>query len=109
MTNGKFADSNLSLVVFHLSFLVPRRSKRLPAMDKVRVGVVGVGALGYHHARVYAALPQAKLVGVADKVPGRAEQIALPLETVGYTDYRQLFGKVDAVSIATPTTLHGDR
>jgi len=80
----------------------------LPEMDKVRVGVVGVGALGYHHARVYAALPQAKLVGVADKVPGRAEQIALPLETVGYTDYRQLFGKVDAVSIATPTTLHGE-
>ena len=80
----------------------------MPAMDKVRVGVVGVGALGYHHARVYAALPQAKLVGVADKVPGRAEQIALPLETVGYTDYRQLFGKVDAVSIATPTTLHGE-
>src|SRR5437870_1707751 len=108
MTNAKFSDSNLSLVVFHLSFLVPRRSKRLPAMDKVRVGVVGVGALGYHHARVYAALPQAKLVGVADKVPGRAEQIALPLETVGYTDYRQLFGKVDAVSIATPTTLHGE-
>src|SRR6266571_5396894 len=108
MTNGKFSDSNLSLVVFRLSLLVLRRSKRLPEMDKVRVGVVGVGALGYHHARVYAALPQAKLVGVADKVPGRAEQIALPLETVGYTDYRQLFGKVDAVSIATPTTLHGE-
>ncbi len=77
-------------------------------MDKIRVGVVGVGALGRHHARVYATLPQATLVGVVDKAPGRAEEIAFPLGTVGYTDYGQLFGKVDAISIATPTTLHGE-
>lgn len=77
-------------------------------MDKVRVGVVGVGALGQHHARVYASLPQATLVGVADTAPGRAEQIAAPLGIKAYSNYEDLFGQVDAVSIATPTTLHAE-
>jgi predicted dehydrogenase len=75
-------------------------------MDKVRVGVVGVGALGQHHARVYASLPDAELVGVVDTHPGRAESIAAPLHTKAFTDYTDLLGHVDAVSIATPTTLH---
>lgn len=77
-------------------------------MDKIRIGVVGVGALGQHHARVYSTLPDATLVGVVDTRPGRAEEIAGPLATQSYTDYRQLFGKVDAVSIATPTMLHAE-
>jgi predicted dehydrogenase len=72
----------------------------------MRVGVVGVGALGQHHARVYASLPGVSLVGVVDTLPGRAEQIARPLGTQPLTDYRELFGRVDAVSIATPTVLH---
>jgi predicted dehydrogenase len=77
-------------------------------MDKVRVGVVGVGALGQHHARVYASLPDAELIGVVDAIPGRAEEIAGPLGTRVYAKYSDLFGKVDAVSIATPTTLHAE-
>jgi predicted dehydrogenase len=75
-------------------------------VNKIRVGVVGVGALGQHHARVYAGLPDVDLVGVVDTLPGRAAEIAQPLSTRSFTDYRELFGKVDAVSIATPTTLH---
>ncbi len=75
-------------------------------MDRIRVGVVGVGALGQHHARMYAALPDAELVGVVDTLPGRAEEIAGPLGTAAFTDYQSLFGRVDAVSIATPTTTH---
>ncbi len=75
-------------------------------MHTVRVGVVGVGALGQHHARVYASLPGAELAGVADTAPGRAAQIAANLGTDAYTGYADLFGKVDAVSIATPTTTH---
>jgi predicted dehydrogenase len=78
------------------------------AMDKVRVGVVGVGALGQHHARVYASLPNATLVGIVDALPGRAEEVAKPLGTNVFPSYRDLFGKVDAVSIATPTTLHAE-
>ena len=77
-------------------------------MDRVRVGVVGVGALGHHHARVYASLPNTTLIGVADTLPGRANEIAGPLGTQAFTSYRGLLGKVDAVSIATPTTLHAE-
>ena len=77
-------------------------------MDKLRVGVVGVGALGRHHARVYASLPDAELVGVVDPYPGRADEVAGPLGTQVYADYSDLFGKVDAVSIATPTILHAE-
>ncbi len=77
-------------------------------MDKVRVGVVGVGALGRHHARVYASLPGAALVGVVDILPGRAEEVAGPLGTEVFSSHTDLFGKVDAVSIATPTTLHAE-
>jgi predicted dehydrogenase len=74
----------------------------------LRVGVVGVGALGQHHARVYASLPDVSLVGVVDVRPGRAEEIAQPLGTKAFHDYSDLFGKVDAVSIAAPTTLHAE-
>ncbi len=77
-------------------------------MTKIRVGVVGVGALGQHHARVYASLPDADLIGLVDARAERAEEIAHSLSTQAFTDYRDLFGKVDAVSIATPTTLHGE-
>jgi predicted dehydrogenase len=75
-------------------------------MDKIRVGVVGVGALGQHHARVYASMPGATLVGVVDPFPGRAEEVAGPLGTKVFPAHSDLFDKVDAVSIATPTTLH---
>jgi predicted dehydrogenase len=77
-------------------------------VDKIRVGVVGVGSLGRHHARVYASLPRASLVGVADIVPERAKEIADLHATRAFTDYRQLLGSVDAVSIATPTVRHAE-
>jgi predicted dehydrogenase len=77
-------------------------------MDTIRAGVVGVGALGQHHARVYASLPGVSLVGVVDCLPDRSEAIAGPLGVAAHTDYRSLFGKVDVVSIATPTILHAE-
>jgi predicted dehydrogenase len=77
-------------------------------MEKARVGVVGVGALGQHHARVYASMPEATLVGVVDTFPGRAEQVAAPLGTRIFSKCSDLFGRVDAVSVATPTTLHAE-
>jgi len=77
-------------------------------MDKIRVGVVGTGALGKHHARVYASLPDALLTGVVDTYPGRGEEVAKSLGTKAYGTHTDLFDKVDAVSIATPTTLHAE-
>ncbi len=75
-------------------------------MDKLRVGVVGVGYLGKFHAEKYARMTDAELVGVVDVDAAAAGRIAEGLKTAAYTDYRELFGKVDAVSIVVPTPLH---
>lgn len=69
-----------------------------------KIAVVGVGHLGKQHARLYAELGH--LAGVVDILESRAQEIAAEYNTTPYTDYRQLFGKVDAVSIAVPTVNH---
>ena len=73
---------------------------------KILVGVVGVGYLGKFHAEKYAASNKATLVGVVDVNEERALEIAKNLRTQALTDYRQLFGQVQCVSIAVPTQLH---
>lgn len=75
-------------------------------MDKIRVGVVGVGYLGEHHARIYASMDDVELAGVVDIKKERADEIALKYSTNSFYGYRDLFSKVDAVSIAVPTILH---
>ncbi|MCK4261955.1 Gfo/Idh/MocA family oxidoreductase [bacterium] len=75
-------------------------------MKKIKVGVVGVGHLGKEHARIYSRLPQTQLMGVADIDRRRCKQIASRYNTDGHIDYKDLFGKVSAVSIAVPTHLH---
>lgn len=79
----------------------------------IRVGVVGVGNMGKHHARVYKELEkeisELKLVGVVDRVPERARTIGEKLGVPYYTDYEDLIKHgVDAVSVAVPTSLHGE-
>jgi predicted dehydrogenase len=74
--------------------------------DPVRIGVIGVGHLGRHHARILATLEGASLVGVVDINSARASEIAAASATRAMTDYRDLLGHVDAVSIAAPTALH---
>jgi predicted dehydrogenase len=71
----------------------------------LRAGVVGVGHLGRHHARILSALDGVTLAGVVDKVPERA-QAAAAAGTAALTDYRELLDAVDAVVIAVPTELH---
>ncbi len=75
-------------------------------MEPIRVGVIGVGYLGKFHAEKYARMKDVKLVGVADVVSERAESVAKRLETESFADYRDLMGKVDAVSVVVPTPLH---
>lgn len=76
-------------------------------MEKqLRVGVVGVGHLGQHHARVYSELPHAELVYVCDADGHQGRKIARMWGAKATKDYTDLIGKVDAVSIATPTVTH---
>jgi len=71
-----------------------------------RVAVIGVGHLGKHHARIYAGMENVELAGVVDIQQPRAEEIAASHKTRAYTDYRDVLGKVDAVSLAVPTIDH---
>ena len=72
----------------------------------LRVGVVGVGYLGRHHARIYAAMPEVRLAGVVDRNQERAREVAGLYGAPAFEDPGSLLGKVDAVSVATPTISH---
>ncbi|MFW6164256.1 MAG: Gfo/Idh/MocA family protein, partial [Planctomycetota bacterium] len=74
--------------------------------QRLRVAVVGAGHLGRHHARLYAAIPQADLVGVADIDPDRAQAVAQAYGARAATDYHELLDAVDAASVAVPTEAH---
>ena len=72
----------------------------------LRAAVIGVGYLGRFHAQKYAALDGVELLAVAD--PGQAAREAVARETgsAPVADWRELLGKVDVVSIVTPTPFH---
>ncbi len=74
----------------------------------LKTAVVGVGSLGRHHTRIYSELPGVKLTAVVDEVPDRAEDVAREFACQSFTDYRELIGLVDAVSVAVPTVLHAE-
>ena len=72
-------------------------------MKPVRVGVIGIGNMGWHHARVLSLLRDAELVGVADPDAARGQ---LAVEQFGcrwFADYADLLKEVEAVCIAVPT------
>jgi DUF1009 family protein/predicted dehydrogenase len=79
---------------------------RSPRPGAVRTAVIGVGYLGRFHAQKYARLPDANLVALVDIDSQRGRYVAEEVKTEALTDYRELIGKVDAVSIATPTPQH---
>lgn len=85
----------------------------------LKVGVVGLGAMGQHHVRLYSQLQntlspadqcqlqtQVELVGVADSSLERAEEIGKKYDVPYFSDYHELISRVEAVSIAVPTVLH---
>ena len=75
-------------------------------MQPVRVGVIGIGNMGWHHARVLSLLRDAELVGVADPDPARGQ---LAVEQFGcrwFASYEEMLPEVEAVCIAVPTLLH---
>jgi predicted dehydrogenase len=72
------------------------------------VGVIGAGYLGRHHARIYSELEEAELSAVVDLDPARAAEVASQCGARPFSDYREILGKVDAVSVVTPTETHHD-
>ncbi|MDH4239713.1 MAG: Gfo/Idh/MocA family oxidoreductase [Phycisphaerae bacterium] len=75
-------------------------------MDKIRTAVVGVGKMGSIHAKVYGQLEQSELVAVVDIDGEKAKQISNQYGCSAFTDCSEILGKVDAVTIATPTVTH---
>ncbi len=75
-------------------------------MEVIKTGVIGVGHLGQHHARIYSELPQTRLVGVADLDRTRRTEIGNRFGVPHFGDYRSLLSQVDAVSVAAPTLQH---
>lgn len=76
-------------------------------MDRpVRIGVIGVGSLGFHHARLSSQLPGARLVGVHDADPARAAEVGDRLGVEVVSDRDRLLDEVDAAVIAVTTTAH---
>jgi predicted dehydrogenase len=85
---------------------VNKMSSDLKNASALRTAVIGVGYLGRFHAQKYAQLPGSKLVGVVDANERAAADVAAELGVSSFHDYRELLGKVDAVSLAVPTPLH---
>ena len=75
-------------------------------MHPVKVGVVGIGNMGWHHARVLSLLKDAELVGVADPDPDRGQLAQEQFGCQWFPDHHTLLAEVEAVCIAVPTLLH---
>ncbi|HEV2840351.1 MAG TPA: Gfo/Idh/MocA family oxidoreductase [Chthoniobacterales bacterium] len=75
-------------------------------MNKLRVGVVGVGHIGKNHARLYAALSGAQFTAIYDTDQARAQQVAGEFRVATAGSLQEFAEQVDAASIATPTNTH---
>jgi predicted dehydrogenase len=75
----------------------------------LRTAVVGVGHFGQHHAGKLANAAESRLVAIVDRDLARAKSIGDKYGAEALSDYRELFGRVDAVSIATPPASHESR
>jgi predicted dehydrogenase len=75
-------------------------------VSKLRTAVVGVGYLGRFHAQKHRALDGVELVAVCDRDADRARAVAAEVGTSSVNDYRELLGKIDAVTIAATTAEH---
>jgi predicted dehydrogenase len=72
----------------------------------VKIGVVGAGALGFHHTRILRDVPGAELIGFHDSNPERATKVAAELGVTSFPSMEGLFDVVDAVSVVVPTPYH---
>jgi len=77
-------------------------------VQRLRVGVIGTGALGFHHARLLRRMEGTEFTGIYDVNPARAAQVAKELDTVAHPTLDALLDGVQAVSIAVPTSVHAE-
>ncbi len=77
-------------------------------MKAVRIGVIGVGSMGERHCRVLRSLRGAELVGVYDRRPERAMEVAARYEATPFPTLEALAAAVEAATIATPTPTHAE-
>lgn len=75
-------------------------------MQIVKVGIVGIGYLGRFHVDKYYRIKDVKIAGISDITDTYLSEVASKVGTKIYKDYRDLAGKVDAVSVVTPTPSH---
>jgi predicted dehydrogenase len=74
--------------------------------ERIRTGVIGVGSMGQHHARIWASMPGSHFVGITDPNITQAKAVADHYNVPAYKDYHELLEEVEAVSIAAPTIFH---
>jgi predicted homoserine dehydrogenase-like protein len=77
-------------------------------VNKVNVGVIGVGAMGYNHARVYYRLEEANLMAISDITKGTLAKVSKKYDTQGFVDYENILEmpEIEVVSVCVPTTHH---
>jgi predicted dehydrogenase len=75
-------------------------------MPPVKIGVIGAGALGFHHTRILRDVPGAQLVGFHDSNVERAEKVSAELGVTSFPELEKLLDSVDAVSVVVPTPFH---
>ena len=81
----------------------------MSTVQKLRVAAIGTGSLGRHHARNLAEIAAAgrvEMIGICDADAAAASRVANDNGCSSFADWRSLIGKVDMVSIATPTETH---
>lgn len=78
----------------------------MSAERELRIGVIGVGSLGYHHARILRDVAGATMAGVYDADPDRLAKVGTELEVRTFPNVHDLLDTVDACVIAVPTSAH---
>lgn len=74
--------------------------------ERLRVGVAGVGSLGFHHARILRELPDVIVRGIHDTDAARLDTVSRELQLPAFPDLDSLLEDVDALVVAVPTNAH---
>ena len=75
-------------------------------MPKLKVGVIGTGALGRHHARLYAQSPNAEMIGIFDVQQDAAKKVGAEFGLPVFDKWEELAAQCDALSVAVPANYH---